>query len=438
VGYEAYSNAEKAEPLDLAISESGAAAGSSKRTGRWIGGWRGLAIGFGLGAAIALGATRLLPGPTTHAPEKIAQAPGQSGQSVTVAQVKTARIAQTIEGTGSVAAVDMLPILPQETGLQIKEVRVEEGQVVARGDILAVLDNAVLQAKLNQARAEVNSSRATVRQKQAFLGEQIAKRNQAESDLRRFQVLANQGAIGQRDLESYRTTAITAREQVRSAETDINSAQATVESYVAQVQQIETQLARTLVRAPAGGIIAEKIARVGDVTGSNKLFTIIRDGSLELQVKVPENQLPKVHLRTSARISSDADPRINVQGRVREISPLVDAQTRQAMIKIDLPTGSLLRPGMFLRAAITVQMADAMTVPAKAVLPQTDGRSIVYVLEGQDTVRAKRVDVGARQDSSNAEAATVEIKSGLNGDDRVVVAGAGYVKDGDRVTVVSN
>jgi HlyD family secretion protein len=157
-----------------------------------------------------------------------------------------------------------------------------------------------------------------------------------------------------------------------------------------------------------------------------------------LQVKVPENQLPKVRLRTSARISSDADPRINVQGRVREISPLVDAQTRQAMIKIDLPTGSLLRPGMFLRAAITVQMADAMTVPAKAVLPQTDGRSIVYVLEGQDTVRAKRVDVGARQDSSNAEAATVEIKSGLNGDDRVVVAGAGYVKDGDRVTVVSN
>ncbi len=332
----------------------------------------------------------------------------------------------------------MLPILPQETGLQIKEVRVEEGQVVGKGDVLAVLDNAVLQAKLNQARAEVNSSRATVRQKQAFLSEQIAKRNQAESDLRRFQVLANQGAIGQRDLESYRTTAITAREQVRSAETDVNSAQATVESYVAQVQQIETQLARTLVRAPAGGIVAEKIARVGDVTGSNKLFTIIRDGSLELQVKLPENQLPKVRLGTSAEISSDADPRINVQGRVREISPLVDAQTRQAMVKIDLPTNSLLRPGMFLRAAITVQMVSAITVPAKAVLPQTDGRSIVYVLEGQDTVRARRVDVGARQDSNNPEVATVEIKSGLQVSDRVVVAGAGYVKDGDRVTVVSN
>jgi len=176
---------------------------------------------------------------------------------------------------------------------------------------------------------------------------------------------------------------------------------------------------------------------VGNVTATEKLFFLIRDGSLELQAKVPETELPQVKIGAIARITSDADKRIRLQGRVREISPLVDPQSRQATVKIDLPTSALLRSGMFLKAAVTVQTAQALTIPASAVLPQPDGRSLVYVLEGTDSVRAKPVVVGTRQDSTDPTKARIAIKSGLNAGDRVVVAGAGYVKDGERVTVVS-
>ncbi len=93
---------------------------------------------------------------------------------------------------------------------------------------------------------------------------------------------------------------------------------------------------------------------------------------------------------------------------------------------------------MFLKAAIAVQSTQSLTVPASSVLPQTDGQSIVYVLEGKNTVRARPVQVGVRQDSGDLDQARIAIKSGLNPGDRVVVAGASYIKDGDSVTIVKN
>jgi HlyD family secretion protein len=220
------------------------------------------------------------------------------------------------------------------------------------------------------------------------------------------------------------------------AQADIASAEADVQSKQAQIQQLQTQIEQTLVRAPNSGVIAEQVARVGNVTGSDKLFSLIRNGVLELQAKVPETELPQIKIGAIAQITSDADGRIHLQGRVREIAPLVDAQSRQATVKIDLPASDLLRSGMFLKAAIAIQSSQSLTVPAATVLPQSDGQSIVYVLKG-DTVHAQPIEVGIRQNSTDPNQAKISIQSGLNPGDRVVMAGAGYVKDGDRVTVVA-
>jgi HlyD family secretion protein len=116
---------------------------------------------------------------------------------------------------------------------------------------------------------------------------------------------------------------------------------------------------------------------------------------------------------------------------------MIDPQTRQATVRIDLPESDLLRPGMFLQAAITSQVVPGLTVPAKAVLPQASGSALVYVLAADNTVRAQTVELGARQNTDNPAQARVEIKRGLQAGDRVVVAGAGYLKDGDRVEVVT-
>ncbi len=398
----------------------------------------GLVIGLILGAASSkIVADLTIPSSRTSAPTPT-QDVSIPSQSVTIAPAQITSVTQTVNVTGSVAAFDLLPILSEATGLQIKQVLVEEGQTVKAGQVLAILDTSVLKVQLNQAKADVVSTQAVVQQKQATLAQEKANLAQAQSNWKRYQHLAQAGAVSQKDLVSYTTAASTAREAVNVALANISSAKADVQSKLAQVQKLETQIAQTFVRAPAKGVIAEKIARVGNVTGNEKLFSLIRDGSLELQAKIPETELPQVKIRSLAHITTEADKRIKLQGRVREIAPLVDLQSRQATVKINLPASPLLRSGMFLKAAIAVQSTQSLTVPALAVLPQTDGQSIVYVLEGKNTVRARPVQVGVRQDSGEIDQARIAIKSGLNPGDRVVVAGAGYIKDGDRVTIVKN
>jgi RND family efflux transporter MFP subunit len=165
---------------------------------------------------------------------------------------------------------------------------------------------------------------------------------------------------------------------------------------------------------------------------SAPLFEIVAGGRLELQVKVPETQLAGIVAGSTVKVRSDADNRIQVQGVVRTIAPKIDATTREAIVEIDLPASNLLRPGMFLRASIATGVQQGLTIPAKAVLPQGDGQMIVYTVNADYVVTAKPVKVGTLTDNGQA----FEIRSGLEAGDRVVVNGAGYVKDGDTVRVV--
>ena len=465
-----------------------------------LSGSRSLFIGLGIGIAVTIGATRVLPNlanrPASETPPaQLTSNETKPGQAVNVALVETGPVARSLEATGTVAAHDLLPILPKATGLQIKEVYVDEGDYVEAGQVLAILDNSVLQTQIDQAKAEVESDKAEVSDREAAIagaeaglaqaqaaryeaeaGLAQAKANlakakadlaQAQSERQRYQQLAETGAISQIELDKRRTAADTAAEAVRvaeatiqAAEAKIQSASANIESAIAKVgsaqagveraqagirssqagvDKQETQLEQTLVRAPASGKIAERIARVGDVTaGNQKLFTIIRNGRLELQAKVPETQLPQVKIGGAVNITSDADSRIKLEGNVREIAPTIDPKSREATVEIDLPASDLLKPGMFLRASITTSTAMGLTVPAKAILPQPDGSAIVYVLQTNNTVKSQKVEKGeiiqgSLKDLSNAK---IEIKNGLNPGQKVVVEGAGYLKDGDKVNII--
>ncbi len=406
----------------------------TRRSRKQLQGWfPPLLIGTGLGIAITAAGTHLLSRPVLNqnpAPLSPAQAPSMS---VTVVTVERMQVARTLNVTGTVAARDLIAVLPQTTGLQIQQILVDEGDSVAAGQVMAVLDNSVLNAQLQQAKAEVESSQAVVRQRQAALAQARASLAEAERTLARNQQLANAGAISRQELDTRATAVVTAREAVRVAQANINSAQADVRSSIAQVQQLQTQLEQTLVRAPAAGIVAESNVEIGNVAGTQQLFSIIQNGALELQAQVPAIQLPQVRTGTKAQITSDADSRVRLQGKVREIAPLVNAQSRQATVKIDLPSTTLLRPGMFARAAITTTTVPGIAVPAKAVVPQPDGSATVFLLSNQNAVRAQSVEVGEILSSGR-----VEIKNGVKPGDRVVVAGAGYLKDGDRVKVIRN
>ncbi len=390
-----------------------------------------LLIGLGLTTLLIGGAGAFFARRPASAPQTITA----STQTVTVAPVQTASIARTIEATGTVAARDLLPIAPEASGLQVQQVLTDEGQTVRAGQELAVLNSDVLRSQLNQSQAQFNSAQAVLGQRQATLQQQQATLAEAQSNLRRYEQLAQSGAISQADLEQRRTAAATAQAAVSTAQAGIGQAQADIQASQADIQRLQTQLNQTIVRSPADGVIAERLARIGDVAStSNPLFRLIRNGDLELQLKIPATQLPQIRVGAPVRITSDVDRRINTQGTVREIAPLVDPQTRQATVKISLPQNPAIRSGLFLRAAITTQTTQALTIPSKAVLPQSNGSSTVFVLQPDNTVRSQTVQTGVTQ-GNDPNNTTVEIVQGLNAGDRVIVAGAGYLKNGDRVTV---
>lgn len=449
-----------------------------------------LLLGTGLGFAIAIGGVGAFKHHPTSPQKAVANnpaSPAKPTMTVTVATVEPASIAQKLNTTGTVAAADLIPVLPQTNGLQIRQIpeNIKEGAFVKKGQVLAVLDDSILQTQVIQAKADVQSkqadveskqadvasklatvsaNQAIVKQRQADLAQAKARLEEAEKNFQRYQQLAASGAISQQELDTRSYTVKTATEAVRVAEenvrsaqanvgssqanitiaeANVNKAQADVRSSAARVGQLQTQLGQTLVLAPVSGIIAEKLARVGDVTGippqtqvgniiggTQKLFSIIRDRQLELQAKVPEIQLSLVKVGATVEVSSDMNRLVKLQGRVREIEPMINDQRREAIVKIDLPATNSLKPGMFARAAITTNNAMGMTVPQKAVQPQPDGSVVVFMLSGEDIVRAQKVELGEPINGNR-----VEIKSGLKIGDRVIVKGAGYLKDGDKVLI---
>lgn len=449
-----------------------------------------LGAGTGLGIAIALGGLGILtqlPAQQQKAVANKVTAKANPVMTVTVATVEAARVSRSLNTTGTITARDLIPVLPQVNGLQIKIIPedIKEGAYVKKGQVLAILDDSMLQAQISEARAEVESrqadvgskkanmlsqqasvasNQAVVQQRKADLAQAQARLEEAAKNFQRYQKLATAGAISQQELDARSYTLKTATEAVNVAQENIRIAQANVisaqantgsasaniykakadvRSSVARVTQLHTQLRQTVIRAPISGIIAEKLARIGDVTGvppqtqvgtivggTQKLFSIIRGGRLELQAQVPEIQLPQVEIGASVQIASDIDQRVQLQGRVREIQPIVNDKRREATVKIDIPLTDLLRPGMFARAAITTNTELAMAVPQKAVQSQPDGSVILFTLTKDDLVRSQKVEVG---EPINTD--LVEIKNGLQLGDRVVVDGAGYLKDGDRVRV---
>lgn len=393
-------------------------------------------------------------------------------QSVTVAPVKTASVNHTLKATGDVDAYELIPVMSQATGLQIKQVLVDEGESVKAGQILARLDDSILQAQLAQAQAEVSQAEARLQELLAGnRSEEIAQAQaqvtnaeqailQAQSDLElvqkrveRNRTLEAEGAIARDLLDEVLTQERISKANLEQANSKlqeasqklaqlksgarsevISQAKAQLAKAQGQVQLVEAQLKDTQVIAPVNGIIADKKALVGDITSPSKdLFEIIADGRLELRLKVPETQLLQVRPGQKVVVTSDVDRNLKLQGRVREIEPIIDQQSRQGIVKVDISANPNLKPGMFLRGEITTAAGLGLTVPADSLLPQSDGTAIVYMVQPDNSVKAQKVEMGDILASEQ-----VEIKKGLELGDRIVVKGAAYLKDGDRVEIVSD
>ena len=320
--------------------------------------------------------------------------------TVNVTRPQATELPLVVEANGSLHAWQEASIGAEANGLRIAEVRVNVGDRVRRGQVLASFAPELLRADLAQIRAAVAEA-------EALLAEAAAN------------------AVRARDLEA--SGALSAQ-QIAQFLTAERTAAARLEAQRAAARVQELRLAQTQVLAPDDGIISARTATVGAVVpAGQELFRLIRQGRLEWRAEVAAAELARIAPGQKAQVVLAGGTVVN--GTVRMVAPTVDAATRNGLIYIDLAANPQARAGMFARGTLEIGLGQGSTLPQTAVLMR-DGFAWVFLVGADNKVRAQKVALGRRMGDR------VEVKTALPSDAQVVAAGGGFLADGDLVKVV--
>jgi HlyD family secretion protein len=352
-----------------------------------------------IGGAIVV-ALILLVVITRSGKDNDASAGPQPSLSVNVEAPLPMRMGQRISANGNVEAWQEAVIGANVSGLILAEVKVNVGDPVKKGQVLATFSSQTVVADLEQSKARAAEAEATALE--------------AEANAERAKKVADSGALSEQQLNQYITSAKTAR--------------ARANAQIAAERSQAVRLADTRVVAPDDGVISSRTATVGAVPAGNELFRLIRQGRLEWRAEVPAPQLAL--LKPGMPVHIDAGSGINVTGKLRMVSPSVDPKTRNGLVYVDLPEPGAARAGMFAAGEIEIGQTDGLTLPQSAVMVR-DGYSYVFRVGPDSKVIQTKVSIGRRNDER------VEIINGLGANDRVVVSGGGFLTDGDLVRVVT-
>lgn len=332
----------------------------------------------------------------SKAPEPAASAPSLT---VTVGTLEQVDLVRDIDASGSVRAWEEMSLGVELSGIRVAEVLVEVGDAVSKGDVLVQLDRRTLQAELRQHEAMVA---------QALANEVLARANGERARAMRERKLMAAGDIEQ----------MIASERV---------AEAAVLNARAAMASAKLRLEFASLRAPDDGLISARSVQPGQVVAAGaELLRLIRQARLEWRAELPEADFLQLDL--GARVDVVA-PNGKVEGRIRALSPGLDAISRTGIAYVDLPAPGVLIAGMFAQGRIHLDATPATMLPSAAIV-ERDGYRYAFVLDGDDIARQRRVEVG------QVSGERIEVRSGISMDDRVVVRGAAFLSDGDRVRVV--
>ena len=324
--------------------------------------------------------------------------------TVTVIKPQLADFPQKISANGNIAAWQEAIVGSEANGLRLTNVLVNVGDVVKKGQLLADFATETIDADLMQAKASLLEAEATGRE--------------AINNADRARTLQNTGAMSNQQIEQYATAAETAKARIEVAKAAVHT------------QQI--RLKQTRIVAPDSGIISARSATVGAVVGAGtELFRLIRQSRLEWRAEVISSDLPKIKIGMQANIiAADGS---HLMGKVRKVSPMVDTQTRNTIVYVDLTTNSV-KAGMFAKGDFALGQTNTIAIAQQALVLR-DGFNYVFVLKvGKNQARKVsqvKVQTGKRMGN------LVEIVSGLTADQSIVASGGAFLSDNDTVKVVN-
>lgn len=319
--------------------------------------------------------------------------------TVTTTTPQTIPIPLKISANGNIAAWQEAIVGTEANGLRLAEVRVNVGDVVKRGQVLASFVPETIMADLNQTRAAVAEAEATLAE--------------ASANAQRARELSTTGALSAQQINQYLTAE-------RTAKARLDAQQA-----AAKTQQLRLQ--QTKVLAPDSGVISSRSATIGAVMpAGTEMFRLIRGGRVEWRAEVPASDLARIKPGMAVQVSTPSGSRI--PGKVRMVAPTVDDKTRNGIVYVDMTGNGDAKAGMFARGDFEIGSGQGLTLPQSAVLLR-EGFSYVMRVGPDSKVAETKVSVGRRVGDR------VEIIGGIDASTRVVAAGGGFLADGDTVRV---
>ena len=318
-------------------------------------------------------------------PPAASAARSQQARAAVVVQVQPRPMQGGLSASGLLVSREEAAVGSDLSGYRIAKVYVEQGAWVRQGQPLVQLDDSLLRAQIDQ---------------------QAATTEQAQNEAKRVTGLDSQGVLSAEQIDQRRL-------QAKAA--------------VAALDELKTREAHMTIRAPVSGLVLERNVRPGDIAtagGATPLFRMVRDGLVELNAEVAEDDMARLRIGDAASVTLP-DGQV-VAGKVRLIDPLVDSQTKLGHVRVAMPVRADLRPGGFGRASFTGVTTAHAVVPETAVRYDADGASVAVV--GSDNrVRIVQVKTGGRAGGY------VELVQGPPAGSWVLLRAASFVLPGDLV-----
>ncbi|HUQ09185.1 MAG TPA: efflux RND transporter periplasmic adaptor subunit [Steroidobacteraceae bacterium] len=306
---------------------------------------------------------------------------------MTTATVRSERLSQKLEALGNARANESVDI-SSKTSNVVAAVRFRDGERVRVGQVLVQLDDA-------QTRADVAAAQAAV--------------TESESQYNRSRELLNTQVLSKSQFEQL---------------------EATLKSNRAKLQAAQARLEDTVIRAPFSGRVGLRRVSVGTLISPGDVITTLDDTSvIKLDFSVPETYVSTLREGLSVRATAPAYPGRSFVGKVASIDSRVDMNTRSVVVRALLANeDGALKPGMFLNVALSKDERETLVIPEEALTPEAEKQFVFVVADGKAARREVRI--GGRSPGN------VEIVTGLDAGERVIVEGTQKVRDGAPVNAV--
>ncbi|MGI6604854.1 MAG: efflux RND transporter periplasmic adaptor subunit [bacterium] len=358
---------------------------------------------------------------------------GPKPVAVEVAPVARGEVQSTTTLSGRIEARADVPVLAR-LAAQVTAVKVKVGESVQAGQALVELDKKDVVEQVRQAEAALAMAEAVLPpesgESAAVASARVMSEN-AQADLERMEYLWQQGAISEQMLEAARAQAAGAAAQYEAALDREKTAQAQYEQAQAALALARSQLANTTITAPVSGVVASLQVKVGQMLSPGVVVANVVDmDQVQLKLNVSERDINKLTVGQTVKVRISSLGNEEFAGELTSLAPAVDARTLTfpAEVTVDNPQHRV-KPGMFAEVDLeTAAVLDVLVVPRAAILEEGDQQYAYVVTDGKAELRA--VTLGL----ANEE--TVEVKTGLNEGDLLVVKGQQYLSQGLPVTVV--